>query len=159
MQPDLEAEVRQLLDERAIDRVMQAYCHAMDHGPTNAWVECFTEDGVFDVRDANREPLFRVAGHAELLRFIESYPNNLPTYYKHLYLSPLIDIDGDTASVESYVLVIWCSAGRPAEVSSFGKVSDVWVRGDRGWRIRNRIAITEAMPADTSQQITWSESG
>jgi hypothetical protein len=147
-----------LLDERAIALVMQRYCHAMDYGPESAWVSCFTPDGVFDVRNVNGESLFRVDGEDNLAGFIAEYPKTLPKFFKHLYLSPIVDLDGDTAHVESYVLVIWCDEGKPAEVSSFGKVNDVFVRTTDGWRIKERVALTEAMPVDPAHHLAWSES-
>lgn len=151
----MESALRQMLDERAINQVMQTYCHSMDYGPHEAWAGCFTADGVFEVQKASGETMFRVAGREELVSFIAAYPEGLPQYYKHLYLSPIIEVGEDTARVESYVIVIWCSEGEPAEVSSFGRVNDVFARTDDGWRIRERVALTEAFPRDDSQRISW----
>jgi hypothetical protein len=103
--------------------------------------------------------MFRVAGREELLSFIAAYPDGLPQYYKHLYLSPIVQVVENAAWVESYVIVIWCSDGEPAEVSSFGRVNDVFARTEEGWRIRERVALTEAFPRDDSQLITWSGDG
>jgi hypothetical protein len=156
MDADTEGALRQILEERAINQVMQTYCHTMDYGPTESWVDCFTADGVFEVQKASGETMFRVSGRDELRSFIEAYPDGLPKYYKHLYLSPIFDVAADTARVESYVIVIWCAEDEPAEVSSFGRVNDVFVRTDDGWRIRERVALTEAFPRDDSQLISWS---
>lgn len=146
-----------LLDERAIGQVMQRYCHAMDYGPESEWVSCFTADGVFDVRDSDGDSLFRVAGHENLAGFIAEYPNTLPKFYKHLYLSPIVDLDGDVARVESYVFVVWCDPGHAAEISSFGKVTDVFLRTPQGWRIKERVALTEALPVNPGHLLTWSD--
>jgi hypothetical protein len=39
-----------LEEERAILRTLYRYGHSIDYGLELEWVDCFTEDGVFDVR-------------------------------------------------------------------------------------------------------------
>ena len=39
-----------LEDEQAILKNLYRYGHWIDYGDEEAWVDCFTEDGVFDVR-------------------------------------------------------------------------------------------------------------
>jgi 3-phenylpropionate/cinnamic acid dioxygenase small subunit len=47
---DLEARIALLEDEQAILKNLYRYGHSIDYGDEEAWVDCFTEDGVFDVR-------------------------------------------------------------------------------------------------------------
>ena len=52
-QIDVEELVRRLAAleaERAILRTLYRYGHSIDYGLEQEWVDCFTEDGVFDVR-------------------------------------------------------------------------------------------------------------
>jgi hypothetical protein len=48
----VDRELRILLDERAINAVMNEYCHAMDTGQHDRWMNCFTTDAVYDVAQA-----------------------------------------------------------------------------------------------------------
>ena len=52
-QIDVQESVRRLAAleaERAILRTLYRYGHSIDYGLEQEWVDCFTEDGVFDVR-------------------------------------------------------------------------------------------------------------
>ena len=45
----MDRELRILLAERAINAVMNEYCHAMDSGQHERWMNCFTADALYDV--------------------------------------------------------------------------------------------------------------
>ena len=47
---DIESRLALLEAESAILKNLYRYGHAIDYGDEEAWVDCFTEDGVFDVR-------------------------------------------------------------------------------------------------------------
>jgi len=62
-------------DKFAIQELVARYNHAIDFGNYEAWVECFTEDGVFDGSAG------RFVGKAELQKFTEQFKTtraNLP---------------------------------------------------------------------------------
>ena len=41
-------------DERAIRHTMDLYSHAMDYGEEEVWRDCFTDDALFLVSDAQK---------------------------------------------------------------------------------------------------------
>jgi hypothetical protein len=54
--------------ERAILRTLYRYGHSIDYGLEQEWVDCFTEDGVFDVRRRVGPASARYEGRAPLWR-------------------------------------------------------------------------------------------
>jgi hypothetical protein len=133
-----------LLDEREILRTLYAFAHAIDYGPESAWADCFTEDGVFEVRRrAGTAASFRVAGRDELLRFASTHSRAPEVWRKHCLVEPLIEIDGDTATVVSYMWGMQDVDGPTLGV--FGRYRDRLERSADGrWRISERIAETES---------------
>jgi ketosteroid isomerase-like protein len=141
----MERELRILLDERAITAVMNEYCHAMDTGQLDRWMNCFTADAVYDVALPDGRIYARLEGEAELRKFIAEYPV-LPGH-KHVYVTPLFDVDAEagTASVAAYWFMLSGSESK-AGISSLGRVQDRFVRGADGrWRIKERRVATEGM--------------
>src|ERR1041385_5275692 len=87
----MDRELRILLDERAINAVMNEYCHAMDSGEHDRWMNCFTADAVYDVALPDGRIYARLEGEAEFRRFITNY-QVLPGH-KHVYVTPIFDVE------------------------------------------------------------------
>src|ERR687887_2251833 len=144
-------EVRALLDERAVLRTLHAYAHAMDYGHEDAWVDCFTDDAVFDVVEVvGGRRVHREEGRGDLARYVAGYPKP-PSFRKHVMVDPLVDLTGDEASVAAYWLLLERHDihGTPV-VAAFGRYRDRLVRSpsDGRWRIADRFAEVEATNAD-----------
>ena len=144
MADEVQELLQQLVDERAILRLLHEYAQAMDAGDEQAWVDCFTPDAVFDVVEVvGGRRVHREDGHGDLARYIGAYPKP-PEFRKHLVAHPVIDVDGDTARMEAYwVLLERGSAGQPV-LAAFGRYHDRLVRQDGRWRIAERFAEVEA---------------
>ena len=141
----MDRELRIMLDERAISAVMNAYCHAMDTGQHESWMDCFTADAIYDVALPDGRIYARLEGEAELRNFIANY-RVLPGH-KHVYVTPLFDIDPDAGegTVEAYWFML--SGGEnKAGISSLGRSRDRFVRGADGrWRMKERRVATEGI--------------
>ncbi len=79
-------------DRLEIRELVARYDHAIDSGDAEGWIECFTEDGVWDGGP-------RVEGRAALLAFARSLPTD-PDFAvfrgaRHFVTNFLIDGDGD----------------------------------------------------------------
>ena len=72
----------------------------------------------------------------------EIHANMGPTYHRMSNFA--IDVDGDRATVRSYVhAVLMVTAADPSNwVDAIGHYEDVFVRTAEGWRIRSRISRT-----------------
>jgi len=143
---DLEERLALLEAERAVLKTLHRYGHSIDYGDEDAWVDCFTEDGVFDVRARlSHQPNRLVSGREELRAFSERHTRAPELWHKHLLVEPLIEVDGDTATVVSYLAVVMEHEGEPL-LRVFGRYRDRLVRCPDGrWRFRERIAEVESM--------------
>ena len=79
-------------DRLEIQELVARYDRAIDGGDAEAWIECFTEDGVWDGG-------IRVEGRAALLAFARGLPTDLGFAAfrgaRHFVTNFLIDGDGD----------------------------------------------------------------
>ena len=143
---DIEARLALLEAEQAVLKNLYRYGHAIDYGDEEGWVDCFTEDGVFDVRARlSHQPNRVISGREELRAFIARHTRAPELWHKHLLIEPLIEIDGDTATVRSYLAVVMEHDDEPI-VRVFGRYRDMLVRCPDGrWRFRERIAEVESM--------------
>ena len=140
--------------ERAIVRTLHRYVHTLDYGVEDEWLDCFTDDGVFDVRyregtvRPDSGPPFRYEGRQALARFIAGHTRAPERYHKHLVSAALVTIDGGDARADSYFMRIDDHRGRPY-VRSFGRYRDRLVRGaDGAWRFALRVVEMESRGGD-----------
>jgi hypothetical protein len=146
---ELQAYVALMGAEREILRTLHAFGHAIDHGPEEVWVDCFTVDGVFEVRRRTGNlPSFVVTGRAELQRFAAGHSRAPEVWRKHMLAEPLIEVDGDTATSLAYLFGLEDHDGQPT-LGVFGRYRDRLQRcSDGRWRLRERIAETESRRSD-----------
>jgi hypothetical protein len=145
MSNDLERRLALLEDERGVLRNLHTYGQSIDYGREADWVDCFTEDGVFDSRDNTGGTTRVLQGREALTDFARHFARPPSRYSKHLILEPLIDVDGDTAHSTSYFAVLVDFEDRPC-VWVFGRYTDTLARcGDGKWRFAKRIAQVESV--------------
>jgi len=114
-----------------IRRLLAEYCFATDTGDTARWVALFTQDvrweggafGRFEGREA-ATAYHQGAGDAS-------------KGFRHITSNSVIDLEGDRASVASYVQVFDQSGDQPALAFS-GVYQDVVVKQDGKWLIKER---------------------
>ena len=141
-------------DERAIRHTMDLYSHAMDYGEEEVWRDCFTDDALFLVSDAQKgyDEIYRVQGESRLAAYIAAYPRPPAVFAKHVCTQILVRVEGKTATAESFWLAInsgggssgGSSDGKP-NIMAFGRYKDRLVAcPDSRWRFSERICETEA---------------
>ena len=145
----LSARLQVLEDERAILQTLYQYGHTMDYGPDADFIDCFTPDGVWDVR-MRKVPngAFTCTGHGEIAASLEGQTSvRAPALYaKHLLIEPRIVLNGDDASVQSYFVRIEPRDAGPTQIVASGRYLDRLIRCDDGrWRITLRIAEIDDM--------------
>jgi hypothetical protein len=131
-----------LEDERAILQTLYRCGHALDYGRERDWVDCFTEDGVFEVRSRSGETFVRAEGSEQLLAFAVGHTRPPAAYHKHFVADPVVELDGDLASVDSYFArVDAADEGGLAAIVAMGRYRDRLVRCPDGvWRMSLRLA-------------------
>lgn len=136
-------------DERAVDRAvldtLLRYSRCIDNGDEAGWVDCFADDGIFEIR-----PLVpgvegrRIEGREALQAFAAAHTGPPAVHHKHAYLMPEIQVDGDRATASGYLVHLVDVDGRPV-MQSFGCYFDTLVAGQDGtWRIEERVIEVEA---------------
>ncbi len=132
----LMSELRLLVDERNITRLLHRYAHALDSRDADAWRSCFTEDATFVTRHGT------FVGEEQIN---ELFDGLRPAPTKHLLTSLLIELDGDTAGVVSHFLMC-VKDGTELKVDFFGRYLDRVARrpGDGEWRFQERRIVPEA---------------
>jgi ketosteroid isomerase-like protein len=139
----VEERLQALEDERDILRTMHQYGHALDYGDVEKFMDCWFEDAVREsVSKSRREFAGHVKkGHAALREFIESHTTG--EIYKHIVVDPLIWVDGDTATAESYFFMFNEHEDGPY-VRAMGRYRDKLARdADGRWRFKERISELE----------------
>ena len=134
-----------MLEERAVLSTLYRYGHSIDYGLEEDWVDCFTSDGVFDVRlrlDEGRS--HRHSGRDALAAFVAQHTRAPDRYHKHLLVEPVIDVSGDHASVRSYFTRLDAADDGTPYIRAFGRYVDRMVKGPDGvWRFEERVAEVE----------------
>ena len=140
MTSDFDERLRRLEDERAIERTLYRYAHAQYDGDRDKFLDCFTDDAVIERTRHERV----VVGRDAIAAFFDANTHKPVAYHKHAVIEPLIEIDGDTATVSSDFLYVQNRYGGPM-ISHFGHYADELVRcPDGAWRFRRRAVQTEA---------------
>lgn len=142
---DLEARVARLDTERAILNRLYAYGHSIDYGAEAAWVDCFTADGVWDVRfrRGSNEPI-RCKGQAELRAYIATHTRAPYHWHKHLLTEPVITLHDDRASCDSYFVRLDVDDAGRHTVTGQGRYRDqLALEADGAWRFVERIVEVE----------------
>ena len=149
MSTDALSERLQVLeDERAILQTLHQYGHSMDYGPDADFVDCFTPEGVWDVRMRKSSAGFQCRGHGEIEASLAGQMEmRAPALFaKHFVMDPKIVVTGDEASVLSYFLRVEPRDGEPTQIVASGRYLDRMLRCDDGrWRFVERVAEIDDM--------------
>ncbi len=146
MTEELLARLSALEAERDVLRNLYRYGHTIDVGDADGWVDCFTEDGIFQTSSPRPEyPPLHIRGRPGLLAFIAQHTRPPGLWHKHLLIEPLIDVDGDAAAVRAYFVVVVEHDGAPT-VRVFGHYEDQLRReADGRWRFTDRHAFIDSV--------------
>lgn len=124
-----------LEDVHAIKRLKHAYCFAIDEGRYEEWVGLFTDDGEF-VRDNGDT----YEGHEELLGFATEGFDTAFEHSAHIVTNPLVEVDGDSATGQWYLLLFYRAASGNVGVTQ-AKYDDEYRCIDGEWYVA-RSAVT-----------------
>ena len=113
--------------------LMQRYCWAVDHRLWEEWVQCWVENGAFEVRGK------RLVGIASIRDFVEG---EIGAYQmlRHLQHAPEIQIqDATTATVRSY-FELKGRTPRGTDVEALGSYEDICTYNHGRWQLQRRRA-------------------
>lgn len=139
----LEARLQELEDRNAILDTLRQYGHALDYGDFDRLVDCFTSDAVRETRRLDGS-VNRWEGEAGTIDFATRHSHAPELYHKHLVLNSMIDLQGDTADVVSYMFRFDPRDDEPSFVWGMGRYLDTMRRDPDGrWRILRRVSEIE----------------
>lgn len=149
---ELRARVEHLEAERAIQRTLYRYGHAIDYGDEPTWVGLFLPDATYELRyrldggenggEGARVRLFQ--GHDEIAGFVAGHTRAPSFFHKHVLVEPMITVDGDRATAVSYFERLDEIDG-DRRIKAFGRYLDDLERCPDGrWRFRRRLAEIES---------------
>lgn len=128
-------------------RTLHRLAQTIDYGAHEQWVDCFTDDAVFEmveVRGTTRTTKVRHQGAEALAAFIPGHTCAPDYYHKHMTTVPIIEVDRDHASADSYFARIDAGEDGPF-LWSFGRYRDQFRRGaDGAWRVSRRTLEVES---------------
>lgn len=127
------------LDVTLIEQVNARTTFALDGllpSSPEAFADCFTEDGHLVVNSTDGKVLEDVKGRELLIKTCARILN--PENARHLSLNVMIDVDGDTALLRAYGLVLSIKV-QPRTILRSSIQTDTLVRGPDGWRITKRV--------------------
>lgn len=140
---DLALRLTALESDSEITAQLYRICYAVDGEDQSAWLDCFTEDGVFQwTPHGECAPVLDVAGRDALgAWFVTHREKNPAGMQTHVLLHPLIERSADAAQVKSTYLSI--RAGEAGlGIASVGIYRDTLRRSpDRVWRLKARRAF------------------
>ena len=117
-------------DHIAIRELAARYNRAFDYGNPEAWVECFTEDGSFEMGSKTL-----AAGSTDLLAFAKKM---IPTMkVKHCTTDAIVEVDGDTGTHDAYLILVGCDD--KVSVINSGRYIDAVVRVNGQWKFKQRV--------------------
>jgi uncharacterized protein (TIGR02246 family) len=160
MSGDVDERLVAWLDKLEIREVIERYMRYNDDRAADAIAELFHEDVRFQVmgrvvsgRDAVRA-VFVGAGE-ELPSWTK--PGGLFTQPGSVHMSsnPVIDVDGDTATVETDFLVVNRGEDGRAKPSLVGRYRDEFRRVDGRWLIYTRTGVSVARPGESGKDTEW----
>ena len=126
----IEERLRRLEDLHELQQLRARYCQHVDDGRWDELVDLFTPDGAF-------VGLSTARGHAELREFFPGLQQGSLTAWWHYSANETLDLDGDRASGETWLLQP-CIVSGESHIAG-GRYSDRMVRGTEGrWRFEER---------------------
>lgn len=129
MSLSLEERVQRIEDELAISQLRGRYCHLLDDMEWDAFVDLFTDDGVF-------EGLNKVQGKPAIMKFFSQDVPKVAERFWHFCTNGTIDIDGDVAT--GRISMEYISVSNGVSYVSAGHYDDICVRDGGKWKFKSR---------------------
>ena len=121
---------------------LNRYCHAVDRGTADEVAELFHSGGTMVPVFQDGAPVAgRDAIRAWYAEFNKVFRSDQVKYMRHRISSPIVNVDGDTATAMCYFDADYLKVGEPAPKTIVGRYDDTLVKeGDR-WTFKERRII------------------
>jgi uncharacterized protein (TIGR02246 family) len=143
MSDGLESRLLRLEDRNEINELFVAYGRYLDLGDVESFAGLFAADG-----ELLLGPLGRARGREQIMTMMAGLVAGLVGSPYHVISSPVISLDGDTATAEVMWTVINAAPDGHPTLSAVGRHLDELIREDGRWRILRRRGVIN-LPAVT----------
>jgi hypothetical protein len=137
----LEARLNRLEDLEAIRQLLLDYGARIDGRQFERCSQLFTGDGIYDVGFTS------AVGPAAALEVMNSMIGPLmastPGADFHVFANPVIELDGDQATVRSFWAFVTPDDRSNPQIAHFGHYEDLVVRHDGEWKFARRTAVRD----------------
>jgi uncharacterized protein (TIGR02246 family) len=130
---DLEARLQRVEDLQAIQQLFVDYGQYLDAGNFDAYASLFADDG-----EVLLGPLGRAQGRENIKALMTKTLEGQAGSSYHLITSPVVALDGDSATATVMWTVIARDANGAPELTMVGRHVDELVRQPDGWKFRRR---------------------
>ena len=129
------------IEKLAIQELFARYAHAIDDLEPEAWVECFTPDGVFQVGTR------AMRGQAALRDYADVHIQEIRC--RHMMANFLYEVSGNEATGQCSMLATLATAGG-YKIFAQGRYIDRLVKYNGQWRIAHRRVETDQLASKPS---------
>ena len=129
-----------LEDKLAIEELIARYNHSIDSFDMATWLNCWTEDAVFDGIGQYLVGKPAITGFAN--SYEVTYGKRMPSG-RHFTTNIASKINGDTATATSY-LQLWSTGEKGAKIAFTGVYSDQFRKEHGQWRFSLRRMVMDA---------------
>lgn len=127
------------MEKLAIQELFARYAHAVDNLEPEAWVQCFTADGVFQVGTRAMRGQVALRGYAEVhVREIRC---------RHMMGNFLYEVHGNEATGQCSMLATLATAGG-YKIFAQGRYMDRLVKQNGQWKIAHRRVELDRLASD-----------
>jgi hypothetical protein len=137
------------LDYEEIRQLLARYDRATDFGDADAFVACFTPDGFLEVTGLPSEAPHegkRHVGHQALRAFVSELYAGLQGHVRHCNNLPIIEGDGESATMFSYLFEFRVGVLPRVGVTMTGVYEDTLAKVDGRWLFTARICRVDPQP-------------
>ena len=134
-------EMHRVIDEAAIRRVIDRYCHAVDRGTTDDVAALFHPNGRLIVSLEDNDGYSGREAVREWYANYHKYFRARLTHLRHKISNIQIDINGDEARVVSYMDADLIPKGETKPLHAIGRYDDRFVRDGGEWYFAERAIV------------------
>jgi ketosteroid isomerase-like protein len=136
------------IEKLAIQELLARYAHAIDELDPEAWVQCFTPDGVFQVGTR------AMRGQAALRGYAEVHVREISC--RHMMGNFLYEINGNEATGRASMLATLATPGG-YKIFAQGRYVDRLVKQGGQWRIAYRRVDVDRLASDPKKIVSLAD--
>lgn len=134
----------EVADRLQVQERIHQYAFSYDQGDFETFADVFWPDAVFEFDPVVGEMPARLEGRADIVDHMrQRYEDTLPARRRHMISNSVIRLDGDRATVDSYIL-LGSTGPSGFSLPVVGRYEDELHQRDGVWRFSRRVLRLDA---------------